>query len=91
MDSDSDPEEMEVAVDVNHLDEKASAVNAIGVIGQYCPKLCQGRAAEILRTLEDIQVYFESNVRLQVVYAYVQLTFGLLKLEGVLDAEEHFD
>lgn len=48
LDSDSDKDEVEVAVDVNHLDEKATAVNAIGVIGQHSPKLCQGKAADIL-------------------------------------------
>lgn len=40
LDSDSDAEEMDVEIDVNHLDEKSAAVNALGVIGQHCPKLC---------------------------------------------------
>lgn len=40
LDSDSDPDEAELQIDVNHLDEKSAAVNALGVIGQHCPKLC---------------------------------------------------
>lgn len=53
LDSDSE-KEVEIGVDVNHLDEKASAVNALGIIGQHSPKLCQGKAGDILKTLEEL-------------------------------------
>jgi len=53
LDSDSE-QEVEIGDDVNHLDEKASAVNALGIIGQHSPKLCQGKAADILKTLEEL-------------------------------------
>lgn len=89
-DSDKDAEEVDIAVDVNHLDEKSSAVNALGVIGQHSPKLCQGKGAEILKTLTEMQFYFHPNVRLQVIYAYLQLCHGSFKLAGVLDADEEF-
>ena len=71
LDSDSDAEEMELEIDVNHLDEKSAAVNALGVIGQHCPKLCQGRAKEILTTMSDLHFYFHPNIRLGVVYSYL--------------------
>lgn len=76
---------------MNHLDEKATAVNALGVIGQHAPKLCQGRAAEILKTLSDMEFYFHPNIKLQVVYAYFQLSFGLMKIAGALDKDENFN
>ena len=91
LDSDSDGEEMELEIDVNHLDEKSAAVNALGVIGQHCPKLCQGRAKEILTTLSDLHFYFHPNIRLGVVYSYLQLTYGLMQLAGVLDEDENFE
>ena len=42
LDSDSEDNNSEqgVDVDLNHLDEKASAINALGMLCMYCPKLC---------------------------------------------------
>ena len=91
LDSDSDDAELEVEIDVNHLDEKSAAVNALGVIGQHCPKLCQGRAQEILTTMSDLHFYFHANIRLGVVYSYLQLAFGLMRLAGALDDDDNFE
>lgn len=90
LDSDSDPQELELVVDLNHLDEKSAAVNAIGVIGQDCPKLCQGRMSEILTTLSDMHFYHHPNIRLGVIYSYLQMTFGLMSLAGVIDKDDTF-
>jgi hypothetical protein len=53
LDSDSEePELMGIDVDVNTLDEKASAINALGIMGCHAPVLCQSRFKEILDALE---------------------------------------
>ena len=41
-------------VDLNHLDEKAAAVNSLGILCMYCPSLCQSKSKEILDTLENL-------------------------------------
>jgi hypothetical protein len=54
LDSDSEePELLGIDVDVNTLDEKASAVNALGIIGCHAPVLCQSRFKEICEALEQ--------------------------------------
>jgi hypothetical protein len=42
-------------VDVNQLDEKASAVAALGVLCMKSPKCAATRLPEILHTLENLQ------------------------------------
>jgi hypothetical protein len=44
---------MGIDVDVNTLDEKASAVNALGIMGCHAPVLCQTRFKEICEALEQ--------------------------------------
>lgn len=61
---------MGIDVDVATLDEKASAVNALGIICCHAPKLCQGRIKEILEALEGLHNYFHENVKYHVALAY---------------------
>lgn len=39
----------------------------------------------------DLHFYFHPNIRLGVVYSYLQLTFGLMHLAGALDKDDNFD
>ena len=72
LDSDSeDEEEAEgMDVDVNFLDEKSSAVHALGNICLFCPGLIFERFPEILKTLQDIAFYFHENIRYHVCMTY---------------------
>lgn len=56
LDSDSagEGELIGLDVDVATLDEKASAVNALGIIACHSPKLCQSKFQEILDALEKL-------------------------------------
>ena len=56
LDSDSagEGELIGLDIDVATLDEKASAVNALGIIACHSPKLCQTRFKEILDALEKL-------------------------------------
>lgn len=91
LDSDSEGAGDQIAeVDVNHLDEKAAAVNAIGIICQHSPKISQSKAKEITETLAGLEDYFHKNIKLHVIYAYYQMAFGLMHLNGVLDADDKF-
>ena len=58
-------------VDLNHLDEKAAAVNSLGILCMYCPSLCQSKSKEILDTLENLQFYFHENIKFHVCLAYI--------------------
>lgn len=35
--------------------------------------------------------YFHPNIRLGVIYTYLQMTFGLMELAGALDKDENFN
>ena len=55
LDSDSDQGELiGMDIDVATLDEKASAVNALGIIACHSPQLCQSKMKEILEALEKL-------------------------------------
>ena len=71
LDSDSEQGELiGMDIDVATLDEKASAVNALGIIGQHSPKLCQSKMKDMLEALEKLQFYFHENVKYHVSLAY---------------------
>jgi hypothetical protein len=92
LDTDSDePELMGVDVDVNTLDEKAAAVNALGIIGCHAPNLCQKRFKEICDALENNQFYFHENIKYHVSLAYLQITIGLVRMHGLINTDEKFD
>jgi hypothetical protein len=81
---------MGIDVDVNTLDEKASAVNALGIIGCHAPVLCQTRFKEILEALENNQFYFHENIK-YVSLAYLQITVGLMRPHGLINTDEKYD
>ena len=93
LDSDSagEGELIGLDVDVATLDEKASAVNALGIIACHSPKLCQSRFQEILDALEKLQFYFHENVKYHVSLAYLQIAIGLMRLNGLMNADDKFE
>lgn len=68
MDSDSEDEAELVGmdVDVNFIDEKSSAVHALGNIALFCTSLILTRMQEILDILNEISFYFHENIRYHV-------------------------
>jgi hypothetical protein len=68
LDSDSEDEAELVGmdVDVNFIDEKSSAVHALGNICLSCPTQVLPRMNEILDTLSELGFYFHENIRYHV-------------------------
>ena len=82
LDSDSEEEEPALAgmdVDVNFIDEKASAVHALGNITLFCSSLIIPRMQEILDVLSDLGMYFHENIRYHVCLTYTQIAIGLVR------------
>ena len=50
-------------MDLNVVDEKSSAVSALGQVCMHAPKSCLPRLKEIADALEKTQMYAQSNVR----------------------------
>jgi len=53
-------------VDINFIDEKASAVHALGNIALFCSGLILPKMKEILDVLNEIAFYFHENIRYHV-------------------------
>ena len=81
LDSDSEDEADLVGmdVDVNFIDEKSSAVHALGNIALHCCGLLLPRMQEILDVLSEISFYFHENIRYHVCQTYLQIAIGLLR------------
>ena len=93
LDSDSEQGDgmMGINVDVNSLDEKSAAINALGIIAMNSPKLFQTKMKQVIETLEKLHFYFHENIKFHVVLAYEQIAIGLMKLNGVMDADDKFN
>lgn len=68
LDSDSEDETELVGmdVDVNFIDEKSSAVHALGNLCLFCPTQVLPRMNEVLDTLSELGFYFHENIRYHV-------------------------
>lgn len=66
-------------VDVNFIDEKSSAVHALGNIALFCSGLILPRMQEIMEVLNDVAFYFHSNIRFHVCMTYLQIAIGLCR------------
>uniref|UniRef100_A0A7S3FVR3 Importin N-terminal domain-containing protein n=1 Tax=Strombidium rassoulzadegani TaxID=1082188 RepID=A0A7S3FVR3_9SPIT len=92
LDSDSEDQAlMGIDVDVNQLDEKTAAVNALGIICLHSPESVEPRMQEIVNALEGLQFHFHENVKFHVSLAYMQIALGLMKKEGVINADDKFE
>lgn len=69
-------------VDLANLDEKSSAINAIGVMGMHVPNLMYGQLARVMQGLEGLEHHFHENVKYHVTLTYMQIGFGLMKKNG---------
>ena len=81
LDSDSsEGEELAgIDVDINFLDEKASAVHALGNIALNCASIILDRLPEVLQVLNEISFYFHENIRYHVCLTYTQIAVGLAR------------
>jgi hypothetical protein len=66
-------------VDVNFIDEKTSAVHALGNICLFCTTAILPRMQEIIDVLGAISFYFHENIRYHVCLSYTQIAMGLLR------------
>ena len=73
LDSDSDDEAELVGmdVDVNFIDEKSSAVHALGNIALFCSGPILPRLSEIVEVLSELGEYFHENIRYHVCMTYL--------------------
>lgn len=72
-------------LDLANLDEKSSAINALGVMGMHVPNLMAGKLKEVMDGLEGLQFHFHENVKYHVALTYMQIGFGMMKKNGVID------
>jgi hypothetical protein len=81
---DSDSEEGEqvtgINIDTNFIDEKSSAIHALGNIALYCPGLMISRLEEVVNALMECGFYLHENIRYHVCLSLTQIAFGLLRL-----------
>lgn len=71
LDSDSEEDGGHQFVDLANLDEKSSAINALGVMGMHVPKLMGTKLKEIMEALEGLQQHFHENVKYHVCLTYM--------------------
>jgi hypothetical protein len=91
---DSDSEECDEEgydVNINQIDEKASAINSLGIICQNAPRLCANRRKDILDALEKNHQYFHENIKFHVTTAYTQIVHGMITSSGVRNSDDLFD
>jgi len=58
-------------VDVNFIDEKSSAVHALGNIALFCSGPILPRLSEIVEVLSELGEYFHENIRYHVCMTYL--------------------
>jgi hypothetical protein len=76
---DSDSEDEEVDVKLTELDEKASAIHALGELAKACPVKFIPHFQEAYQILEENYQFFYDNIRIQVLNCYENLTLALIK------------
>lgn len=91
LDSDSDDEDV-VGIDLEGVDEKTSAIHAIGNIYLNCSALLEPYLERIVKVLKDLDGYCHENVRYHVCLSYTQIAFGLLRCHsGRPDSDDKID
>ena len=76
---------------MNSVDEKAAAVNSLGIIAIHAPKLMAGKRKEILESMEKLHHYFHENVKFHVSKAYNDIVLGMMRANGLLTEEDKFE
>ena len=78
-------------IDTNFLDEKSSAIHALGNMGLYCSSLMFPKLEVVIKTLSELGFYFHENIRYHVCLTLTQIAFGLLKLNtGKADSDDKY-
>lgn len=66
-------------VKLTELDEKASAIHALGELAKACPVKFIPHFQEAYQILENNYQFFYDNIRMQVLNCYESLTIALIK------------
>ena len=92
LDSDSDDGEVAgIDIDPDFLDEKCSAVHAIGNLALNCSGLMHPHLERVCKVLEEMGFFYHENVRYHVCLTLTQISFGLLRLNlGNQDRDDRF-
>jgi hypothetical protein len=80
LDSDSEEDGDRVAgidIDTSFIDEKSTAIHALGNIFMNCSTLCFPNLPQILKVLTDMAFYVHENIRYHVCLTLTQIAFGL--------------
>ena len=91
LDSDSEDDLDGVNVDMNSVDEKSAAVNALGIIAIHAPKLFANKRKEIFESMEKLHHYFHENVKFHVSKAYNDIVLGMMRINGLLNVDEKYE
>jgi len=94
LESDSDEGEedvVELNVDTNFIDEKSSAIHALGNIALNCPGLILPHLEKIVNVLLEVGFYMHENIRYHVCLTLTQVASGLLRFfTGRTDTEQDY-
>jgi hypothetical protein len=90
LDSDSEDDYVGINVNINQVDERAAAVNAMGIIAMHSPKLVMTRMKDILEAQEKLHHHFHENVKFHVSQAYNQIALGMVRNHGLLNSDDKF-
>lgn len=85
LDTDSEDEEKSgrvVNVKVGYMDEKASAIYALGAFAKACPTAFKPHWPRVLAILDDNYQQFYENIRVQSVNCYMNLALGMVKADN---------
>lgn len=78
-DSEEGEEVVGIDIDTNFIDEKSSAIHALGNIALHCPGLMLPHLEKVVNVLMEVGFYLHENIRYHVCLTLTQVAFGLLK------------
>ena len=78
-DSEEGDEVVGIDIDTNFIDEKSSAIHALGNIALNCPGLMLPHLDRVVNVLMEVGFYLHENIRYHVCLSLTQISFGLLK------------
>jgi len=91
-DSEEGEEVTEINVDTNFIDEKSSAIHALGNIALNCPGLILPHLEKIVNVLMEVGFYMHENIRYHVCLTLTQVASGLLRFfTGRTDTEQDYE
>lgn len=85
LDTDSEDEQKSgrvLNVKIGYMDEKASAIYALGAFAKACPSAFRPHWPRVLAVLDDNYQQFYDNIRVQSVNCYMNLALGMVKADN---------